>query len=287
MQPPLTELLARIRNIQPMPQVALRVLELSQRSDVVPRELVDVIQTEPALTAKVLRLVNSAYYGFKRQIASLGEAGNLLGTGALVNVVLTGCGARYFHECPARNDEERATRWRRSVSCALATSLLAKVTHAAEPGRAYTAALLQDLGELVLAGLPRSHADELDRRMAAGTPRLDAEEQVYGLTHAEVGARLATRWNFPELLIDTLRYHHAPERATVDPALASLVNLGASVVDDLESDTRSELGSGLGSGLVASPTALALLGVDLSALATMHAPLQRELERARDFIEAA
>lgn len=283
MQPPLTELLTRIRSIQPMPQVALRVLELSQRSDVVPKELIDVIQTEPALTAKVLRLVNSAYYGFKRQIASLDEAGNLLGTTAIVNLVLTGCGARYFHDCPTRDAGKNTRRWQRAVSCALATNLLARVTQAGDPGRAYTAALLQDLGELVLDGLPAPYAEELERELRSGMPRLDAERRVYGLHHAEIGARVATRWNFPEVLVDTILCHHAPERAAADAQLAALVNLGASVVEEFEREEHPELGPVYGR----STSALQRLGVDDVALAGMLEPLERELERAREFVEAA
>ncbi|MBK7877249.1 MAG: HDOD domain-containing protein [Planctomycetes bacterium] len=279
---PPTELLSRIRNLEPMPHVALRVLELSQRKDVVPRELIAVIQTEPALTAKILRLTNSAYYGFKRQIASLDEAGNLLGTGTLVNLVLTGCGARYFHECPTRDDGRRAARWQRAISCALATNLLTKVTQTGDPGRAYTAGLLQDLGELVLDGLPAEYANAFADELAHGVPRLDAEQRVFGLTHAEIGARLATRWNFPEVLIDTIRHHHAPERATVDPHLAALVNLAAEVVHELEDEAHPGADAGCGYSTIA----LSSLGLDELALSAMHEPLQRELERAREFVDA-
>ncbi|MFO1010076.1 MAG: HDOD domain-containing protein [Planctomycetota bacterium] len=280
---PTSELLTRIRNLEPMPQVALRVLELSQRKDVVPRELIAVIQTEPALTAKILRLTNSAYYGFKRQIASLDEAGNLLGTATLVNLVLTGCGARYFHECPTRDSGRRAARWKRAVSYALATNLLAKVTQTGDPGRAYTAGLLQDLGELVIDSLPAEYAAVYADELAHGTPRLDAEQRVFGLSHAEIGARLATRWNFPDVLVDTIRHHHAPERATIDPHLASLVNLAAEVVHELEDEEHPGAEPGCGY----SAAALESLGLDLVALSAMHDPLQRELERARDFVDAA
>lgn len=282
-KPNLDELLARIKNLEPLPQVAVRVLELSQRSDVVPRELITALQGDAALTAKLLRLCNSAYYGFKRRIASLDEAGNLLGTSALVNLVMTGCAARYFHDCPAQDAERRARRWKRSVAQAIATQLLARCTHTADAGRAYTAALLQDIGELVLDGFGPAAAARVEAEMRAGMAQLDAEARVYGMHHAEVGARLAARWNFPEVLVDVLGHHHAPENATIDLPLASLVHLGAQVVEELEHAKDPNTGR----RSFVAPTALAALGLDEAILVALHEPLERELEKARELVEAA
>jgi len=278
----LPEILASIRTLEPLPHVALRVLELSQRTDVVPRDLIQVIQTEPALTAKVLRLTNSAYYGFKRQIASLDEAGNLLGTSTLTNLVLTGCTARYFHAAPAASDATRTRRWERAISQALAASLLARVTQGTDRNRAYTAGLLQDIGELVLERFADAQRAHIESAVAAGMPRLAAEAETLGLSHAEVGARLAQRWNFPELLVDTIRNHHTPERATVDAMLTNVVHLAAHVVEELERERSGDARPGYSS----DATALANLGLDAIALAGMHDSLERELEKAREFVEA-
>lgn len=278
----LPEILASIRTLEPLPHVALRVLELSQRADVVPRDLIGVIQTEPALTAKVLRLTNSAYYGFKRQIASLDEAGNLLGTSTLVNLVLTGCTARYFQSTSTASAAVRTQRWERAVAQALAASLLARVTQGTDRNRAYTAGLLQDIGELVLERFADAQRARIEHAVAQGMPRLAAEAETLGLSHAEVGARLAQRWNFPEILVDAIRNHHTPERATVDGMLVNVVHLAAHVVEELERERSGDTRPGYAS----DETALAHLGLDALALAGLHDALTRELEKAREFVDA-
>lgn len=283
MPSPLPDLLAGIRNLAPLPHVALRVLELSQRADVVPRELIGVIQTEPALTAKVLRLTNSAYYGLKRQIASLEEAGNLLGTSTLVNLVLTGCAARYFNEVSAGDDAARRRRWERSISQALAGSLLARVTQSTDKNRAYTAGLLQDIGELVLAPHAALRQAELTAACSHGLTRLEAEADVLGLSHAEVGAQLAQRWNFPDVLTDTIRCHHTPERATSDPALTDVVHLATLVVEELMPATASALPEQHATSL----RALERLGLNDQAFAGLLESLARDLEQAREFVTAS
>ena len=86
---PLKDIVQDLRSLEPFPSVATRVLELASDEEVVPSELIEIIQLDPGLTAKVLRLCNSALYGFQREISTLQEAGNLLGVRALVNLVLT------------------------------------------------------------------------------------------------------------------------------------------------------------------------------------------------------
>ena len=92
------EIVSTLNSLEPLPQVAMRVLELSRRDDLIPRELADVVKTDPAITAKVLKLCNSAFYGFRREIGSVEEASNMIGTRALTNLVLTSCGGQYFRD---------------------------------------------------------------------------------------------------------------------------------------------------------------------------------------------
>jgi len=171
-------ILDEVKSLETLPQVALRVMALSQDEDLVPRDLVEVIQTDAGLTAKILKLVNSAYYGFRREIASLPEAGNLLGTAKLISLVLTSCSARYFRHYGAQSGDAARRMWERSLSSALAAGLLSRARGGVERERAYTAGLLANVGQLVMARfLPEAEA-ELRSAISAGSPRLAAEEQV-------------------------------------------------------------------------------------------------------------
>ena len=82
--------------------------------------------------------------------------------------------------------------------------------------RAYTAGLLENVGQVVLARFLPEASSELETVIATGATRLEAEEEVLGLHHGEIGARLAERWNFPPVLVETIRHHHQPERAQLD-----------------------------------------------------------------------
>jgi len=218
----LDELLEEIKSVEPLPQVATRVMQLAAQDDVVPRDLVAVIQTDAGVTAKVLKLRNSAVYGFKREIASLPEAGNRLGTSTLVNLVLTSCAGRYFRNYGFADPAATLRLWEQSVATAFAAQWVAARGSNVDRNRAYTVGLLENLGQLVLARFAQDHADELRGLVAAGRELLSAEREVFGVDHAEVGARLAEKWDFPELLCDAIRFHHEPDQARVDIAMADI-----------------------------------------------------------------
>ena len=276
------EILAAIKSLEPLPQVATRVVEIASHDDVIPRDLVNVIETDAAVTAKILKLCNSAYYGFKRQIGSLPEAANLLGVSTLVNLVLTSCSGRYFRD-HGQVDTATATRlWEESVVDAIASSLIARLEGHVDKNRAYTAGLLQNVGHLVMARHARSTALLVQNEVARGSGLLDAESAILGLNHAEIGARLAEKWNFPEELIDTIRHHHTPESAQVDRRMAAVTHLGEIV-------THAFL---VGDGLEKNPyglskQAFSLAGIERDAFEEMGEVLAAELDKAREFLQAA
>jgi len=277
----LKDIVAEIRSLEPFPNVATTVLELSSNPDVVPSELIDVIQTDPGITAKVLKLCNSAFYGFRREIASLQEAGNMLGVSSLLNLVLTSSANRYFRNYGGANPASQGMLWKRCIANALSSRLLAEYHGGVDPERAYTAGLLQNLGQLVLHRFVEVQQEELLLAVESGKSLLDAERAVLGLQHAEIGARLATRWDLPEVLIDTIRHHHSPDRATIDPVLTSTVHLAETL--------SYSVGLGDGIGQVTydvSRVALDVTGMKPAHFTGLDTRLTEELERARELLES-
>lgn len=276
------DILAAIQSLEPLPQVATRVVEIAAHDDVVPRDLVAVIETDAAVTAKVLKLCNSAYYGFKREIGSLPEAANLLGVSTLVNLVLTSCSGRYFRDHGHLDSTTAHRLWEESVVGALASSLIARMQGHVDKNRAYTSGLLQNVGQLVLARHARTSALHVRAEVARGASLLDAENAVVGLHHAEIGARLAEKWNFPEALSDTIRHHHTPQQARVEPRLACVTHLGEAVTHAfLHGVELAEVPYGL------DPQAFALAGIRSEDFGSMADVLAHELEKAREFLQAA
>lgn len=276
------DLLEEIKSVEPLPQVASRVMQIAAREEVVPKDLVEVIQTDPGITAKVLKLCNSALYGFKREIASLREAGNLLGVSTLVNLVLTSCAGRYFRDYGHAEPEATLRLWERSIATAFATAEIAAQTGRVDRNRAYTVGLLENLGHLVLTRFVPASREALRAAVAAGAPPLEAEESVFGLDHAEIGGRLAERWNFPDVLVEAIRCHHAPERSAEDPLMASIAHLGEMASyrygvsrgpDELDYELEE--------------SALRRTGLVPEGLARIEAHLVREIAKAKRILEIA
>jgi putative nucleotidyltransferase with HDIG domain len=276
------EVLSSLKNLTPWPPVAMRILEISRQEDVMSSDLVNVLRTDVAFTARILKLTNSAFYGFQREIDSLHAAGNRLGTKALVSLVLTSCVGQSFSGAK-RTDDVRARRlWEHSVMNGLAAGCLAGINGDVDRNTAYTAGLLQDMGYIVISGHLQETRDEIRAERNAGATELEAERIVHGLDHAQIGARLLRHWKFPEKLVDAVHHHHDPENAQVDSVLTSLVNLGAGVTKAVA------LGEGLHNmayGL--SDGTLGLAGLTHGQLERMEALLMLELARARDLVQQA
>jgi HD-like signal output (HDOD) protein len=276
----LKSLLREIKSLEPLPQVAMKVIEIGNGDDVVPRDLVAVIQTDAGITAKVLKLCNSAFYGFRREIATLQEAGNLLGVNTLVNLVLTSCASKYFRDYGTASMQSAVRLWENSVTNALSACLLARMHGQVDKNRAYTSGLLQNVGLLVLERFTESGPD-IEAAVRSGVPRLAAEEAELGMHHAEIGARLAETWGLPELLVDCIRHHHTPELAQVDPLLTSIGHLGEVVTSAFVMGEGLE---GIAYGL--NDSALGLAGLNRTDFEALEGALTTELAKAREFVEA-
>ncbi len=271
-----------IRHLRPWPPVALRVVQLSREPAVLPNDLVEVLQTDAALTARVLKLCNSAYYGFQRQVASLQEAGNRLGSQALVHLVLTTCVERAFEGNSSITPARARRLWERSVMNALSASHLATIHGEVDRNVAYTAGLLCNFGHLVLDAHLEELRDEIQAYRSAGVDMLEAERAAVGLDHGQIAGRMMRRWNFPEALVDAVEHHHAPERAAVDPQLAAITHLGEAMTHAVA------LGEGLdGLAYQLSDKALGLTGLTQARLAALEDSLMAELQRARLIVQTA
>lgn len=276
----LNDVLKEIKSLEPLPQVAMRVMQLAREEDVIPRELVAVIQTDAGITAKVLKLCNSALFGFQREIASLHEAGNLLGVSTLVNLVLTSCASRYFRDYGRNAQATGKSRWEESVSNAIASSMVAGMAGVDRP-RAYTAGLLMNVGHLVMDRFAPEKIEDLRAVIREGATRIEAEQEIIGMDHAEIGGRLAHRWDFPDLMVDTIRSHHEPRVAECDPHLASCAHLGEMFTQAVD------MGEGLdGMAYPLRQSALRICGLDRDGFSKLEDALRKEMQKARNLIEA-
>lgn len=273
----LKDIVLDMRSLEPFPKVAAAVLTLAGRPGVIPAEVIEVVQTDPGITAKVLKLCNSAYYGFQREIGSLQEAGNMLGVDALVNLVITSTANRYFRDLGSSKASVRDALWERSITQALASREIATRYGYESPDRAYTVGLLQNIGEIVLDRFYQADYHRVRAEVECGRSPLEAERAILGIHHAEIGARLSSEWKLPSFIVDTIRYHHSPTDAQVDPLLTSTVHLAETLLP-LDRD-----------GLLRVPhevsiAAMELTGLEPADIDGIQAGLAAELQKAQEWL---
>lgn len=207
-----------------LPEVATRLARMIHAPGVSAAEIGRLISEDPALTARVLRVVNSAYYGFPRQIDDVTHAIIILGFNKVRDIVLTTAVVNAF---PAgRGRFEFAAFWRHSMATAIAAESIGRVLGAASREDAFSAGLLHDIGKLLLAAcFADPYGKVLERAEKNGMLLRQAEMDMLGFDHAAVGKRLADRWGFSEKLREVIDRHHEPATAPQHRELASLVHV--------------------------------------------------------------
>lgn len=207
----LDDLVLEIAELRPLPAVAVRVLGLGEDDRFSAHELAAIIASDQALTARVLRLANSAYYGYARRITTVRDAVVLVGFRALRSSALTSC---VMDALPPSPNLDYQAFWRFSVACGLLAELIGR-TEGVPHDHAFTGGVMHGLGLLALdQHRPDALRAVLDVAGAEGLSLPDAERRVLGFTHADLGAALAEHWNFPAELVDAIQ---AQARTTADP----------------------------------------------------------------------
>jgi putative nucleotidyltransferase with HDIG domain len=247
----LEEVLSRIKELPPFPLVVLKVWELIGKEAPF-KEIAQVVELDEALTSEILKIANSPFFGLKRKISSVQEAVVYLGEKYLLEIVTRSASKRYYQSAHEGYELQRGELWKHSVACALASEALNKRLKQKSDHVLFTAALLHDIGKIVLNSFVKEAFDEIIKRVKGGLTFVEAEREVLGIDHAEIGGQIAKRWNFPEEIIDAIQYHHEPRKGGpyarkvhICNVLCSSLGIGAGV-DELYERFESELLKELG-----------------------------------------
>jgi putative nucleotidyltransferase with HDIG domain len=264
----------QVHQLLPAPRVIVQLLQLVNAPFSDNREVVNLIGHDPSLTANVLRVSNSSYYGTDHQIDNLDEAVMRLGSREVYRLVVAiSCGMVLTHPSKRTGREDNALL-DHSIAAATAAQLLARDL-GEDDNLAFTATLLHDIGKIVIAAVSDSFYSSAQTIQRTETELLSVEERVLGVTHAEVGGQLLQRWRFPENLIQAIRFHHRPVAAPNHQRLAGLLHLGNAVAYELgrpyghqqaNSDLTVETGN--------------LFGLPANALSDYAAKVTKKLESA-------
>ncbi len=241
-------LVARINKLPTLPTSYQRLVEVLRAPNSSIDDVAEVISTDPAMTARLLKLVNSAYFGLQKPVADVARAGALLGIDRIMALVL---GPGIFSDCDAPKVEgfSMEALWQHSLATASAAQRIATAEKMERDAvaAAYLAGMLHDIGKLVLAmGLPEQYAKVL-RQANGGTSRAlqQVEMLELGASHTDVGAYLVGLWGLPNTIAEAIAYHEDPAQArSTEFGLPAVVHAANCLVESPDiSDPRSpELG---------------------------------------------
>lgn len=220
------QVLKSLKTLPPFPLVAQRALLLLNQPEVSIQELVDIVKFDPAITANILRISNSAYFGLRREIHSLHQALLLLGTQELLKIIIASGATRVFCRPTPGYFTERLGLWRHSVSCAIMADLLGKELNLSEQATSFTAGLLHDIGKVVLSlYVDQKFTQIIEVVENQNVSFQTAEKMVLGIDHAELGGEMARLWDFPDRLRIVISFHHLDRPEAFADDLVLLVYL--------------------------------------------------------------
>lgn len=216
----------RVTTLPPAPVVLPRLLQLLGQPEVDSQRVVEVLICDPSLTAAVLRLCNSVCFAASEPVSDLLEAVLRVGFDRVYELVVVVVGARSMRRAQPGYGIDEGELWKHSVATALAARTMAREVGAGA-SVVFTAAILHDLGKIVLAhALEQSYARLIREIQVNQASLLESEATVLGVQHAEIGGRLLARWNFPDDLVAAVWNHHNPAAAIGHEQATSLVHLG-------------------------------------------------------------
>jgi len=217
MSPELSQKLAAAVDRMPaFPQSVQKILELTRDVNCSPKDLVQVIDKDPVVTVKVLRVVNSAYYSLPKQITSINQSVVCLGLKTLRNLVLSLLAIGMMPKSNEAGFDGQQYLLHSLATAAIAKQLALKVDDA-DPMDCFIAGLLHDFGKVVLAQfMPREFRVALQASQEHGISLHLALRSVLGVDHAVVGAMLAEKWRFAPHLVETIRHQYGPELTDSD-----------------------------------------------------------------------
>lgn len=231
------ELIKQITGLVSLPDVCLQVYQQLEDPFFSATQVTQTISLDPGLTARVLRMVNSAYFGLTREVDTIPHALGLLGADRLRNLVLSTSVTSAFRSIPS-DLVDMELFWTHSVTTALLAQHLAKACLLENPERMFVTGLLHDIGQLVIySQKPELATQTLERSIDDEHHLWELEQQIIGCDHAAVGGALIDSWKLPESLCEPVTYHHQPAKAENFPQEAAIAHI-ANVLANTEHPSR-------------------------------------------------
>lgn len=275
-----------ISHIATLPEITLKIVELVEDPKSTAQDLHLVINNDPALSSRILKVVNSSFYGLPGQIGSINRAIVMLGLNAVKNIAIAASLAKLFRGGEMTAQFSAKKLWDHSVSSAAAMKLLADRLKLGFGDEAFLSGLIHDIGVMVEMQFDRNklidviHAVGPDAKGVPCNDMLEAEMRVFGANHQHFGSALAEKWKFPRNFVITARHHHAPLEAPAESRLLpSLVYIADRLVAEHEGEYRLDLLS-----IEYDPTVLEIARITPEKLDEVRKALPEHLKTTGDLL---
>lgn len=277
-----TDAIREISHIATLPEITLRIVELVESPRSTAQDLHKVIANDPALCSRILKVVNSSFYGLPGQIGSINRAIVMLGLNAVKNIAIAASLAKLFRGGDLTPAFSAKGLWKHSVSVAATAKLLADKLGLAFSDEAFLAGLLHDIGLMVEMQYDRNRLVEVLQQVgvdAAGVPAVDmleVEEQIFGANHQHFGAGLCEKWKFPNNFRFATGHHHKPLELAPDcRTIPCVIHAADRLVAEVGGSFRLDL---ISTGI--SAEVMEVLKLSGEKLAELRASLPEHLKTA-------
>jgi len=273
--------LDRIPNLPTLPQVALKVNEMLNDPSTSMREMSDTIMKDQVIVSNILKLVNSAFYGFPSQIDNIHRAITVLGIETVRNAIMAVSVTKALSKANDAEDFSITTFWRHSIAVAITSRQLSQRIPIEVPETCFIAGLLHDIGKVIMARFLKEEFAQVLALMKQGSRFYDAEKSALHIDHAMIGGYLAKRWHLPDNLINAITYHHEPRENIAGHNLTAVIHAGDNIVN------RSMEDSGTPLAINTTPENSEVVRRLIETTPVWFAEVRNEIESACAFFEIA
>lgn len=219
------EILDRAPDILTLPSIINEIMDVISRKNSSASDLTNIIESDPALTTRILTVANSAYYGFVKKISTISHAVVVLGFKEIQNIALGMSVLQMFNR---KGSEFSEQLWRHSFSVGVGTRMIAQYLNLKIDGKYFVGGLLHDVGKIFISQYMTDTFSKLLDAIEEDDNNYSyhaVEKRIFGITHAEVGQILLNSWMFPPDVVNTVAHHHSPLLSNVDPIFTVCVHL--------------------------------------------------------------
>jgi len=220
------KILARVGDIQPLPDTVVKLINVINDPSSTMHDILESVRYDQAVTSQMLRLCNSAYFGLSREVHSLEDAILLLGAMKVLQMVMAVHSNSLLSGAQSGYGLEPGVLWKHSVGVALTSTMVAERCKVPNTNLVFTAGLLHDIGKVILNEQVGNEFIEIVRQVNVnGLSFSEAEQEIIGFSHEEIGGRIAEKWQLPRAIVRCIRYHHSPQALSEPDRLVDVVYL--------------------------------------------------------------